>query len=542
MLCICMVQGYILVAMPQSSSSSTMESLGVMSCLHAESSISSRRACQKQSLSQINPIWKVLADEHSHICQLPAALLRSYSLNQSTIFKDHVLPTQPSIRALLAARRPVLVLLRKPIASLHGWCERRLREGWQLSNIIERAAARFAALVVFDSTWRQTVARHAGQFLLVEYEHMQSQGREAAMGAMLAIWKVPACRSFSDSTAHLVNETSTAECSRVVNRVVAPTPSTTALDAVQARTTAQDGDGRDGSDGDSGGDGGEGSGAQRSNVTTERDRCDPRARRILLVGNGPSVLNNLLGWAIDSFPHVVRFNEYQISYGFESHVGREIQRWVVGSAFAAELIAAYPERTAPVLVALPHRRGNCSYVYMRLAAEAQLTHSQRERVAFVSDATARSLSQRLDAVPSSGLTVLWHFLQTFPLVHIHGFDFFANSRAGVHYFDDGLRRSPHSESQERSIVNELISAGRVQLLSSCYNETARPQSSMTPRQAIVSQSRITDRRPLHCTRATPSHTKQRGTALAHHVAHHETRPPSLQMRRRRSRTTSQDQI
>lgn len=521
-LCIRPVHGYLLVAMPQSSSTSAMESLGAMGCLRAMSSQSSKRACRSNGTLQTDPIWKVLADEHSHICQQPAALLRLYSSSNSTVYKDHVLPTQQSISALLAARMPVVVLLRKPVASLHGWCERRLREGWQLSMVTERAAARFAALVAYDRAWRQAIKSHAGRFSLVEYERMQSQGRGATIGAMLAAWKVPACRSFSDSTVRLVNA-STTECCRVVSQVEPPTPSTAAPYAACKRArlrrrlmsmrraslppavaTAASAPRTAAATAAKG---------AATALNASNGRCDPRARRLLLIGNGPSVLNYRLGRTIDSFFNVVRFNEYQTSDGLEAHVGRKTQHWVINGANTAELMSAYPNRTAPILVALPISRGNKSYAYLRRAVEAQMTSSQhRERVAFVSEATARSLARSLDAgpshVPSSGLTAIWHFTQTCPLVHIHGFDFFDKSIAGVHYFDDGveIRQTVrhHNGPEERRLVNELVSAGRVQLLSSCIRgEAALAQSGVASRRPVA-VSRITKRAAKLSRQAAPS--------------------------------------
>ena len=41
---------------------------------------------------------------------------------------------------------------------------------------------------------------------------------------------------------------------------------------------------------------------------------------IILVGNGPSILENELGSEIDSFDKVVRFNNFEIE-GYEKHVG-----------------------------------------------------------------------------------------------------------------------------------------------------------------------------------------------------------------------------
>ena len=232
----------------------------------------------------------------------------------------------------------------------------------------------------------------------------------------------------------------------------------------------------------------------RPNLTTwdMQDRCDPRTRRILLVGNGPSVLNYSLGRTVDSFPNVVRFHEYQTD-GFRRHVGQTTKRWVSSAAHTAELIAAYPERTMPVLVAVPHLRGNCSYADLRRTIGARLMPSQRERIMFVSKETAQSLARRLNAVPSSGLTTIWHFLQTYPLVHIHGFDFFGNS-GRVHYFADGRQAARHHNGLlERRLVDELISAGRVQRLSSCYNETASAHSAGDVRANRPIKSRIVRR-------------------------------------------------
>ena len=48
--------------------------------------------------------------------------------------------------------------------------------------------------------------------------------------------------------------------------------------------------------------------------------------RVILVGNGPSVLNHELGDAIDSHDIVVRFNSYRIE-GYEASVGKRTDFW-----------------------------------------------------------------------------------------------------------------------------------------------------------------------------------------------------------------------
>lgn len=48
--------------------------------------------------------------------------------------------------------------------------------------------------------------------------------------------------------------------------------------------------------------------------------------KIIIVGNGPSVLDNSLGNIIDSYDAVVRFNDYKL-IGFEKHVGTKTDIW-----------------------------------------------------------------------------------------------------------------------------------------------------------------------------------------------------------------------
>lgn len=143
-------EAYLLAAMPQSSSTAAMESLGRMSCRNAISPPDSEKACSRckpqrrpgpnswQSPFQpppdcrTDPVWGQLERQHSHVCQLPDMLLQRYASDNATIYKDHVLPTPRSVAALRAARLPVLVMLREPAGSLHGWCEKKRHERRQV--------------------------------------------------------------------------------------------------------------------------------------------------------------------------------------------------------------------------------------------------------------------------------------------------------------------------------------------------------------------------------------------------------------------------
>ena len=49
--------------------------------------------------------------------------------------------------------------------------------------------------------------------------------------------------------------------------------------------------------------------------------------KVLIVGNGPSLLKVEKGSLIDTFDHIVRFNAYAID-GYEKHVGSRTDCWV----------------------------------------------------------------------------------------------------------------------------------------------------------------------------------------------------------------------
>ena len=56
--------------------------------------------------------------------------------------------------------------------------------------------------------------------------------------------------------------------------------------------------------------------------------------KILIIANGPSILNENFGSAIDNFNEVARINNYQID-GFHKHIGSKTTIW---SAFLTDEI------------------------------------------------------------------------------------------------------------------------------------------------------------------------------------------------------------
>ena len=276
-------EAYLLAAMPQSSSTAAMESLGRMSCRNAISPPDSDQACSRCKQQRppepnqwqthfqpppdcrTDPVWRQLERQHSHVCQLPDMLLQRYASDNATIYKDHVLPTPRSIAALRAARWPVLVMLREPAGSLHGWCEKKRHEQRQvglcasaLQNAhgmntaytrhkhgthtgfvcprhahgmstacalhaqvdVREAHERLEGLEAFDAGWREAAARHSDRFEIVTHEALQGAGRGVALtAAQRRAWpQLRTCAAFQDSDARWLNA-STPFCSRLVDTV-----------------------------------------------------------------------------------------------------------------------------------------------------------------------------------------------------------------------------------------------------------------------------------------------------------------------------------
>ena len=147
---------------------------------------------------------------------------------------------------------------------------------------------------------------------------------------------------------------------------------------------------------------------------------------VAIIGNGRSVLGQTAGPAIDKFKTIVRFNDYAISE-YEAHVGCKTTLWVLSDWTCVKLLNKYPERSLPVLVAIPFKFMGKPYYHARRAElEEQLTAAQLAFLTFVKADLAREIIEKYhfgDRWPSSGVITIWHILRAQPR-HLHGFDFF----------------------------------------------------------------------------------------------------------------------
>ena len=184
---------------------------------------------------------------------------------------------------------------------------------------------------------------------------------------------------------------------------------------------------------------------------------------IVVIGNGPSVLERRVGSLIDQFLTVVRINNYVIA-GYEDHVGSKEDVWTRSGTDA--VFDRIDEHIPTVLwfVPLPgweESRQRIGPIMRRVDAAGE-NHVLVERRQ-IEDLTDRYFGGRTDVRPTTGLYTIFYFLEKHQQVHIHGFDFFETHKTQMHYFDESVKKrmNGHDPDFERQIVQEHIRSGRL---------------------------------------------------------------------------------
>lgn len=181
--------------------------------------------------------------------------------------------------------------------------------------------------------------------------------------------------------------------------------------------------------------------------------------KVVVVGNGPSILDAKNGKLIDAFDEVIRFNDYTIE-GFQDHTGQRTTLW---STFFRN-----PDRTVKhPRVFLPHESTSspegvaeeyrmASWYFDRVRKHVQ---ARKEfRYGFVEYDT--------DLLASSGTLLVCYLLEVVGVkkIHLAGFDHFSKHRlSGHHYWLNKAFKKPkeHDGDIEKQLFTEFLDAGRV---------------------------------------------------------------------------------
>jgi hypothetical protein len=168
-------------------------------------------------------------------------------------------------------------------------------------------------------------------------------------------------------------------------------------------------------------------------------------KRIVIVGNGTSLLDRKNGSLIDDFECVVRFNSYKIK-GYEDHVGTKTNIWFTVNKAHIDEIQDYDR----VITHSWINHDICD-VYADLLSKR-----------YVSKLSKSFIQSFPLGNPSTGLLAIYYLLNEYEYVYITGFDWW--ERDEHHYGDNEERGSLHDPKKEKDLIDRLVADNKVKFL------------------------------------------------------------------------------
>jgi hypothetical protein len=185
---------------------------------------------------------------------------------------------------------------------------------------------------------------------------------------------------------------------------------------------------------------------------------------IIIVGNGPTLLDKDNGRKIDNFDIVVRFNAYSIE-GFEIQVGTKTDFWFNTVNFQNK-----------------QKESRLNKHYKRVIWHSwqwddQMDKAYQEFVEFFSDKdvnlskivkeTTTQMCEYVDDMTyvnySTGAIAIWMLVKEFGHVTITGFDWW-ESLDKHHYNDNARRGTLHKPEKEMVLIGKLIFENKLSIL------------------------------------------------------------------------------
>ncbi len=188
--------------------------------------------------------------------------------------------------------------------------------------------------------------------------------------------------------------------------------------------------------------------------------------KILIIANGPSILNHNFSAEIDKFQEVARINNFRID-GFEKHIGSKTTIWFNGgnqnlkkpNFYPKEIIVFIPyeileRKEQKVKKKLPIRLGISSDDYIVVKKEKMKEYQDKSKI----------------KRPTTGFNSILWAVDNYKEVIIHGFDFFQDSKE--HYYDSYIMKKisnlkimrkgqKHDNIGEKFFIQSLINKNKV---------------------------------------------------------------------------------
>ena len=174
--------------------------------------------------------------------------------------------------------------------------------------------------------------------------------------------------------------------------------------------------------------------------------------KIVIIGNGASLLDHQFGDQIDQFDEVVRFNDFRIK-GYEKYVGTKTTIWARNTS-KGDLLFEKDCQFKQVLV--QHTRFQNEYYDLTVVARPN--HIEMNPVKHDEICKYTGIN---NINTSTGIQTIAHFSDSGNEVYIAGFDCFHPPRK---YFDaDKDSRMPHSTT-ESIYINHLMKQNLIKML------------------------------------------------------------------------------
>ena len=205
--------------------------------------------------------------------------------------------------------------------------------------------------------------------------------------------------------------------------------------------------------------------------------------KVLLVGNGPSAIEQKMGERIDSneFDKVIRFNRWKFDEDgsehketFPEYVGTRCDYWIINDLHLTETKLGITKRDLYelVLIAMPKFKFNSNKTLINQI------ESQYSNLEFIPPEYEDSVNNIIDFSPSwptTGVIGIHFAIHHFDEVFLYGFDSFDFKYDTQHYFEDentpyGKNKyklqstSDHTPNKEKQYINHIIKNNKVTFL------------------------------------------------------------------------------
>lgn len=194
--------------------------------------------------------------------------------------------------------------------------------------------------------------------------------------------------------------------------------------------------------------------------------------KTLLIGNGPSALEQKMGKRIDSneFDIVIRFNRGhkqdngKINEGYEEYVGTRCDYWVVSDLRTHLAIKRHQEYSG-IFICTPKFKWNDNI--------AKAIENKYENIKFVPpiyEDHINSIVNFSPKWPSTGILGIEFITNHFDEVYIYGFDTYDVKYNTIHYFEDkenkykNINNKDHSPLKEKEYLSYMLKNNKIKTL------------------------------------------------------------------------------